>query len=365
MRDYGAVHTQFWWSEDTGNLPDHEQKLALYLLTTPYGNITGVIRLTVGALSGDLKWSEEKVKSTLTELFRKGFISINEGSEWVVINNHLKFNPLENPNQVKAALSLLKKFPKNIPDPSIMMNHLEKAVSRFSQEKDDLTNTYQELKDEYESNKACKNNPSETVSKPLGNPSLTSTSTPTSTITNNTVASDDANCRAEAQPSPDEDDGDAKDQIPIDGELLEPEPPDEPPTRKPDNGIGAVRDVFAFWQTTMDHPQARLDDKRKRHIRSALKMGYSVNDLKSAILGCSLTPHNIGFNDRNQRYDGLHLILRSADQIDRFIRNAKSPPLENRQTVQDKLIDHSTQEWAERKKAELRAREQETDDAGF
>ncbi|MGI9273852.1 MAG: hypothetical protein ACR2PT_03200 [Endozoicomonas sp.] len=179
---------------------------------------------------------------------------------------------------------------------------------------------------------------------------------------NNTVASGDAHCRADAQQSPGDHEGDAKDQIPIDGELLEPEPP---PDKKPKASANQVRDVFAFWQTTMEHPQARLDDKRKGHIRQALKMGYSVDDLKSAILGCSLTPHNIGFNERNQRYDGLHLILRSADQIDRFIRNSKSPPLQNRQTVQDKLTDYSTQEWAERKKAELRVREQEGDHAGF
>ena len=169
-------------------------------------------------------------------------------------------------------------------------------------------------------------------------------------------------CRADAQPLPDDDDGDAKNQIPIDGEFLESEPPPGKPD-KPD--IDPVSDIFGFWQTTMDHPQARLDKKRKSQITAALKMGYSVNDLKSAILGCSLTPHNIGINDRNQRYDGLHLILRSADQIDRFIRNSKAPPLQNRQTVQDKLTDYSTQEWAERKKAELRAREQEDEHAGF
>ena len=38
------------------------------------------------------------------------------------------------------------------------------------------------------------------------------------------------------------------------------------------------------------------------------------------------TPHNRGHNERGERYDGLHLILRSADQIDRFIRNAQHPP---------------------------------------
>ena len=76
----------------------------------------------------------------------------------------------------------------------------------------------------------------------------------------------------------------------------------------------------------MNHPKAVLDKQRRRFIRLALDKGYSVSDLCHAITGCSLTPHNRGHNDRGERYDGLHLILRSADQIDRFIRNSQQPP---------------------------------------
>jgi hypothetical protein len=77
---------------------------------------------------------------------------------------------------------------------------------------------------------------------------------------------------------------------------------------------------------TLQHPQAVLDDKRQKRIRSALASGYTVDQLCQAIRGCSKTPHNLGDNERGQRYDGLHVILRDADQIDRFIRNAHSPP---------------------------------------
>lgn len=76
--------------------------------------------------------------------------------------------------------------------------------------------------------------------------------------------------------------------------------------------------VFQCWQSVMDHRQAKLDDKRKKLINAALKTGYSVRDLQSAISGCSLTPHNMGKNSNNQRYDGLHIILK-PENIDRFI----------------------------------------------
>jgi len=45
-----------------------------------------------------------------------------------------------------------------------------------------------------------------------------------------------------------------------------------------------------------------------------------------AIDGCHKTPHNLGDNDRNQKFLGLELIMRSSDQVIRFLENAKNPP---------------------------------------
>lgn len=71
-------------------------------------------------------------------------------------------------------------------------------------------------------------------------------------------------------------------------------------------------------------------------IKNALASGYTVTQLQAAIRGCSLTPNNIGENEQGQRYDGLHVILRDADQIDRFIRNCHNPP--KRRTQADQLF---------------------------
>lgn len=87
-----------------------------------------------------------------------------------------------------------------------------------------------------------------------------------------------------------------------------------------------VEQIFSHWKATMNHPKAQLDSKRKALIIKALNAGYSEHALNEAISGCAKTPHNIGDNDRGQRYDGLHIILRDADQIDRFISNYHSPP---------------------------------------
>ncbi len=90
--------------------------------------------------------------------------------------------------------------------------------------------------------------------------------------------------------------------------------------------IEAIAQIFEHWKTVMNYPNARLDDARKIIIRKALSAGYSSEQLCYAIRGCSVTPHNMGDNERGQRFDGLHVILRDADQIDRFIRHYQEPP---------------------------------------
>ncbi|OZI20519.1 hypothetical protein CAL26_23785 [Bordetella genomosp. 9] len=95
-------------------------------------------------------------------------------------------------------------------------------------------------------------------------------------------------------------------------------PPEKPPSD--------VRRVFDHWRDVMQSPRSQLDAKRVKAIKAALKAGYSVDDLRRAISGCSKTPHNMGKNDRHQKYNGIELILRSADQIDRFIANDGQNP---------------------------------------
>ena len=96
--------------------------------------------------------------------------------------------------------------------------------------------------------------------------------------------------------------------------------------------LNDVQKVFEHWQAMMNHPKSKLDKKRRNRVEAALKMGYSAEELKQAIDGCSKTPFNQGQNDRGQRYDDIELILRDASHIDRFIQNAINPPTANIKT---------------------------------
>lgn len=111
-------------------------------------------------------------------------------------------------------------------------------------------------------------------------------------------------------------------------------PPEAQKPKQPSD----VEVVFEAWKTTMGHPKAQLDAKRERAVKARLKDGYSVDDLKQAIKGCSLTPHNMGQNERGERYDGLELICRDTEHVDRFMANATSPPFPKARPVNPDLI---------------------------
>ncbi|WP_208281680.1 hypothetical protein [Massilia oculi] len=87
----------------------------------------------------------------------------------------------------------------------------------------------------------------------------------------------------------------------------------------PDRDV--VAEVFAYWQKVMDSPRSQLDDKRRKAIKGALKL-YEPRQVCEAILGCSRSAWHMGENDRRAKYNGLDLILRDAEHIDKFMELA-------------------------------------------
>lgn len=111
-------------------------------------------------------------------------------------------------------------------------------------------------------------------------------------------------------------------------DIRKPEPggrADAPPSMFDE--VGAV---FECWKTTMESPRSLLDDKRKKAIKAALKTGYTVEQLCEAIDGCAKSEFHMGKNDRGEKYNGIDLILRSAEKIDKFIVIGKSPLIPHR-----------------------------------
>lgn len=83
-------------------------------------------------------------------------------------------------------------------------------------------------------------------------------------------------------------------------------------------------EVFTYWKDVMRKSNSSLfNAKRERAVKARLKEGYTVEQIKSAILGCSLTDHNMGKNDSGKKYDDLELICRDGTQVERFANNSQ------------------------------------------
>lgn len=82
--------------------------------------------------------------------------------------------------------------------------------------------------------------------------------------------------------------------------------------------IDEIQVIFEYWKKIMKSPKSKLDTNRKGLIVKALKL-YSPADVCKAIRGCSKSPHHMGDNKAKTAYNGLNLILRNAEYIDKFI----------------------------------------------
>jgi hypothetical protein len=111
VRDYGRVYSAFWQSPEIRSLPEDARTLALYLLTTPHGNLIGCFRLPDAYAADDLQWTAERVSEGFAKLVEVAFVRRDEATKWVFIAKYLKWNPFENPNVAKAAWKAFDQVP--------------------------------------------------------------------------------------------------------------------------------------------------------------------------------------------------------------------------------------------------------------
>lgn len=102
--------------------------------------------------------------------------------------------------------------------------------------------------------------------------------------------------------------------------------------------------VFEFWKATFNSPKTVLTEKRKKKIEARLEQGYSVEDIKKAILNCSKSDYHMGKNDRGTVYNDIELICREPEKLDRFISMSTPVQTKTNQPVLDNK--NVNQAWA-------------------
>ena len=102
-----------WTDEKFKTLSDDGKLLFLFALSCPHRNILGLYVLPIPYGAYDLGWDVKRFSKGLRELLEKGFINYCFNTNIVFLKNFLKYNPIENPNQVKKAIADLKSIPIN------------------------------------------------------------------------------------------------------------------------------------------------------------------------------------------------------------------------------------------------------------
>lgn len=105
---------------------------------------------------------------------------------------------------------------------------------------------------------------------------------------------------------------------------------------------GTAQRVFDHWATQHSHRRAKFDVKRRKVIRERLK-DYSESDLCQSITGYLNSPHHMGQNDQNTKFDDLELFLRDAKHVDAGLSFFDNPPNKNSKLTQ-KNVD-ATANW--------------------
>lgn len=77
--------------------------------------------------------------------------------------------------------------------------------------------------------------------------------------------------------------------------------------------------VFAYWRRQTGRTEnTKPTSDRLGKIRTRLREGYTVEDMKRAIDGCMASPHHRGENESGMAYTDLTLILRTGSKLEFF-----------------------------------------------
>jgi hypothetical protein len=127
QRPYGITRASFWTHPKIRRLSDPGKVLAHYLLTSPHTNAIGCFYLPASYIQADLQWPADKVAATQAEVAAIGFAHWCADTDWVLIPNFLKHNPIPNGKVGIMCAGLVEEVPRESP----LFPALLEAVRRY------------------------------------------------------------------------------------------------------------------------------------------------------------------------------------------------------------------------------------------
>lgn len=88
-----------------------------------------------------------------------------------------------------------------------------------------------------------------------------------------------------------------------------------PKLSKPQQESNAVLEVFKFWQKETGRSKTRLVPERRDKIRARLRQGFTIQDLKDAVTGATLSEHH----SKNQEWLDITTIFKNGSVVENHI----------------------------------------------
>jgi hypothetical protein len=269
------------------------------LINSHVGVIPGLYRLSEATLADDLGWDLKGLRKSFEEISLKGMAKADWEAKVVYLPNSLKYNKPASPNVVKSWASQWDVLPE--------CNIKYEAYQQLRKDLESFGEAFREAFD-----KGCR--------KPFGK-EYERISNP---------------CLNQEQ----EQELDQEQKYP-------PLPPSRDSLRSPlemsKKYTNEIHEIFGYWQSVMNHPNAKLDKKRERAILNSLKK-YSLEEIKLAVDGCKKSSYHQGSNQNGKVYDDIELICRNSSTTESFINHITEKIKKSSQSFEEETKPEVPQE---------------------
>lgn len=130
MARFRKIDPRIWNDAKFMSLSDDAKLIFLFALTHPNLTMLGAMRASVPGLADELGWAQERFAERFAEPLAKGLFCYDQQGKLLWVHNYLKYNPLENPNQLIAAISTLDLLPE-CATKTLVLQSLKETSERF------------------------------------------------------------------------------------------------------------------------------------------------------------------------------------------------------------------------------------------
>jgi len=109
---YYRISPRFWQDERVMRWDDDTRLLALYLLTCPHRNMTGLYVLPLSYAAEDLGWDMDRIRMAFQRLSNEGFCTYHEPTRTILIHNALKYDSPSTEKHITGWVKVLKELPE-------------------------------------------------------------------------------------------------------------------------------------------------------------------------------------------------------------------------------------------------------------